>query len=132
MSDPMLPEGFGVDPISLFQPSIHPLRDAKERLQKDSLASESNSEEIESRAVPDVLEDDRWQPNSAADEPEDYGPRWMRSVAQNGSGRVEYETSVDEAASGSEQILNAYFRRLEKRPAWRWHGRVIEATGQTI
>ena len=29
-------------------------------------------------------------------------------------------------------ILRAYFRRLESRPAWRWHGQVVEATGQTI
>ena len=27
MSDPMLPEGLGLDAISLFQPAIHPLRD---------------------------------------------------------------------------------------------------------
>ena len=132
MSDPMLPEGLGVDAISLFQPAIHPLRDPKERSHQEPLATESASEEIESSSASDVLQDDRWQPNSAEDDVEDFAPRWMRSVVPGASGGAEHAASIDEAASGSDQILNAYFRRLEKRPAWRWHGRVIEATGQTI
>ena len=41
--------------------------------------------------LPEVLQDDRWQPNSADDDTEDYAPRWMRSVAQNGSGTREQE-----------------------------------------
>jgi flagellum-specific ATP synthase len=28
--------------------------------------------------------------------------------------------------------LTAYFEKLAERPAWRWHGRVVEANGQTI
>ena len=28
--------------------------------------------------------------------------------------------------------LAPYFERLAARPAWRWHGRVVEANGQTV
>ncbi len=30
------------------------------------------------------------------------------------------------------ELLSTYFSRLERRPAWRWRGRVVEAIGQTI
>ena len=29
-------------------------------------------------------------------------------------------------------MLSAYFARLTLRPAWRWHGRVVEASGQSV
>jgi flagellum-specific ATP synthase len=29
-------------------------------------------------------------------------------------------------------LLEPYFSRLDKRPAWRWSGRVVEASGQTV
>jgi flagellum-specific ATP synthase len=40
---------------------------------------------------------------------------------------TESRRTMDEDA-----ILQPYFLHLEKRPGWRWHGRVVEATGQTI
>jgi flagellum-specific ATP synthase len=39
--------------------------------------------------------------------------------------------SAEEEDAG-DSILRAYFQRLQGRPAWRWHGHVVEATGQTI
>ncbi len=29
-------------------------------------------------------------------------------------------------------VLRSYFQLLEERPAWSWHGRVVEAVGQTV
>lgn len=29
-------------------------------------------------------------------------------------------------------LLNGYFLQMERRPAWRWNGRVVEANGQTV
>ncbi len=46
--------------------------------------------------------------------------------------RISFSLEEEEELPNREQLLHAYFRRLEKRPAWRWHGRVLEATGQTI
>lgn len=132
MSDPMLPVGLGIDAVSLFQPSTHPLRDPQERQKKSTSASEPLSEELESPPRAGVLPEDCWEPNTAEDDTEDYSQRWRQPVSQAGSEIVEESGSAQEGVAGSDQILNAYFRRLEKRPAWRWHGRVIEATGQTI
>ena len=132
MSDPMLPEGLGVDGISLFQPAVHPLRDSNQQRRKDPMATESGSAELQSPAAPDVLQDDRWQPNSTTTMLRIMLRDGCNVVAERDRGDIEPEASAGEATSSSEQILNAYFRRLEKRPAWRWHGRVIEATGQTI
>ena len=131
MSDPMLPEGLGVDAISLFQPAIHPLLDLKERPRRDPETTRSMSETSESPA-PEVLPADRWEPNTAEDDTQDYSHRWMRTDGLNGSDNTGEDGPPQPPASDSGQLLNAYFRRLEKRPAWRWHGRVIEATGQTI
>lgn len=48
---------------------------------------------------------------------------------------AQQETKSDDVDSDfdpGQAILRAYFRRLQSRPAWRWHGHVVEATGQTI
>ncbi|MGH9617698.1 MAG: ATP-binding cassette domain-containing protein, partial [Acidobacteriaceae bacterium] len=129
MSDPMLTDGFGVDAISLFQPTTRPLREGQERRDKDAPASETASGDT-LPSQPAILPEDRWEPNSAQDDEEDYSRGWSPTAnCMNNDSELIFD---DNLAAGSGDILNAYFRRLERRPAWRWHGRVIEATGQTI
>jgi flagellum-specific ATP synthase len=136
MSDPMLPDGLGIDAISLFQPATHPLRNREEQSRdqqnKKASASETMPEESLSPPLPAILPEDRWEPNAAPDDTEDYSRGWKQVLPRAAANTGENTSAVDEEPPDSERILHAYFRRLEKRPAWRWHGRVIEATGQTI
>ncbi|MHB1959657.1 MAG: FliI/YscN family ATPase [Acidobacteriaceae bacterium] len=132
MSDPMLSNGLGVDAISLFQPSIHPLHDREEQQNKEASGSASASEELPSPSQPAILAEDSWEPNTMQEDVEGYSRGWKQPVPRTGGDIDGGECSVEEGASNSGRMLRAYFRRLEKRPAWRWHGRVMEATGQTI
>ncbi|HEY3837682.1 MAG TPA: FliI/YscN family ATPase [Bryobacteraceae bacterium] len=137
MSDSMLPDGLGVDAISLFQPATHSLRNREEQSREDQQnkrtpALETMPEESLSAPPPAILPEDRWEPNAAPDDTEDYSRGWKQALPRTTANTGENALAPDEEPSDSECILHAYFRRLEKRPAWRWHGRVIEATGQTI
>lgn len=131
MSDAMLPDGLGVDAISLFQPATHSLRDREERQNRGTSASEPMPDGPSSPLAA-TLAEDCWDPSTGQEDTEDYSQRWKQAVPQADGEVGDGELSVDEGVSNSVRILNAYFRRLEKRPAWRWHGRVMEATGQTI
>ncbi|MGO8720114.1 MAG: FliI/YscN family ATPase [Acidobacteriaceae bacterium] len=130
MSDPMLPDGLGIDAISLFQPAMHPLRNPEERQSKPG--PETMPEDSPSSAQPAILADDLWEPNITQEDAEDYSRRWKAPLSQVADEMDERKLAVDEEPADSARILHAYFCRLEKRPAWRWHGRVMEATGQTI
>ena len=98
--------------------------------------------ESESTASPEIgiLAEDVWEPHrdpESFDEPVGYTSKFSptnfsSAEAQASSEETEpQETEIDDFDPG-QAILRAYFRRLQNRPAWRWHGHVIEATGQTI
>ena len=133
MSDPMLPDGLGVDAIALFEPAAHPLLDnGKEQKNKRASASEMIPEGSSPYTEPVSSPKDRWEPNSAEDDAEVYSRRGKQPLPRDEGTVGENKFAEDESAPDSERILLPYFRRLERRPAWRWHGRVIEATGQMI
>lgn len=129
MSDSVASDGLGVDAISLFQPATHPLRQPEER--SNHRAPESMAEASLS-GPPPTLADDLWEPNVVGEEEKDASPRWKPTAAQEEESTDASKAAGEEEAADSARLLHAYFRRLEKRPAWRWHGRVMEATGQTI
>ncbi len=129
MSDSLRSDGLGVDAISLFQPATHPLRQPEER---SNHRAPETMVEASLPGPPPTLADDLWEPNVAGEEEEGSSPRWKPTAHG-----VEESTDVSKATGEEEvvdsaHLLHAYFRRLEKRPAWRWRGRVMEATGQTI
>ena len=95
----------------------------------------SSSQSQEYISATDVLADDTWQPQDHAgteDELVEYQPDlYFDQSAQKETVTVTEEAAIDQEAEGN-AILRAYFQRLESRPAWRWHGHVVEATGQSI
>ncbi len=133
MSESILPDGLGVDAIALFEPAAHPLRNnAAEQQNQQASDSKTISKQSTSLIEPVSLPEDRWEPNSGEDHAEDYPQGWKQILPREEYALGENKPGGDRNSPDSEPILQAYFRRLEKRPAWRWHGRVVEATGQTI
>ena len=126
MSDIYLPENFAVD-------SVHGIEavPAAGRGHLDNRAAKQPRPEAETPA----LADDHWDRQSTQDgDAEDIS--WMPTRRTGNAGETAHgpidagaEPSSSEADEG---LLRAYFRQLKRRPAWRWHGRVLEATGQTI
>lgn len=129
MPDSIMPDRLGVDAVSLFQPATSPVRNREN--QNDSEPEHRGPESKRSAnpdqgsAAPAVLADDIWQPTAGlTEDPGETSSGWK--------GAIPHAESEGEEPSSGAQLLHAYFRRLKKRPAWRWHGRVLEATGQTI
>ncbi len=101
--------------------------------------------EAETEPTPQpTLQEDIWEPhreddtNSSTQEEPSYAGILTSSIFAT---NADADTDADSADTANESeedfdpaqaMLRAYFHRLENRPAWRWHGHVIEATGQSI
>jgi flagellum-specific ATP synthase len=86
-------------------------------------------------ATAEVLAEDIWEPHrdeGATEGFASYQPVFVPAApAQKETESISEDEEIDNTDPG-QSILRAYFRRLQNRPAWRWHGHVVEATGQTI
>ncbi len=127
MTDNILPDNVGV--YSIHGIEAVPLVG---RVRQESNVSEQSHSEPETVALPE----DRWDPHADSSNDEEENPSWLRR-SDSATGLTAIDPSRDvarEIASPESEgnLLRAYFRQLQRRPAWRWHGRVLEATGQTI
>lgn len=137
MPDSILPDRLGIGPLSLptSLPAVHRRLDREGRNSEDmehqGQQSASSTEIVGSSSV--IAAEDVWTPSSGStEELENFSGEW-KPGADGQSGTAVADRSLPQSDSSEKpQLLRAYFQRLEKRPAWRWHGRVLEATGQTI
>jgi flagellum-specific ATP synthase len=141
MDQGFLSDAVRVAPVTGAAPDT-PVSDAQGHARQGQARSQpapAQEPASESAAQPPVLAEDVWEPhqqensNSADDQPGYAGVLAGTMFA----GETE-ESVADPAAEPQEDfdpaqaVLRAYFQRLENRPAWRWHGHVVEATGQSI
>lgn len=81
------------------------------------------------------LPEDRWERHGQQDGEPETPTDWGRGRRTANLELPEENVVARKEIPGPEaegSLLRAYFRQLQCRPAWRWHGRVLEATGQTI
>jgi flagellum-specific ATP synthase len=126
MTDNILPDHFAAGAVRGVEsvPGVGRWR------QENNVSQESHREP---EAV--TLPEDRWEPHASQSSDEEEIPSWLRNP--DDASVKAMNTVLDEAKAPPSpevegNLLRAYFRQLQRRPAWRWHGRVLEATGQTI
>lgn len=136
MPDSILPDRLGIGPLSLptSLPAVHRRLDREGRNSEDmehqGQQSASSTEIVGSSSV--IAAEDVWTPSAGStEELENFSGEWKPADGQSGTAVADRSLPQSDS-SEKPQLLRAYFQRLEKRPAWRWHGRVLEATGQTI
>ncbi len=139
-------ESFMSDPLRMLVPvegtaAAAPVSGARSKAQRVLLNTvpEPESESEPESASLKVLAEDVWEPHRDPEslaEPAGYSslfataaftPEEMLAETKGAT-----EESIPDDFDPGQAILRAYFRRLQSRPAWRWHGHVVEATGQTV
>lgn len=126
MTDSILPEGFAGSTVRGIE-AIPALG----RVRQDGGVLKEPHRESESASLPE----DRWNPQANHSGDEDENLSWLKvpRIPTDAATTDAPADSVKELDSETEgNLLRAYFLQLKRRPAWRWHGRVLEATGQTI
>lgn len=121
----------GIPLISSGNPAIRGLQEG-DAARRESAENEKAVDPQTRAAAALPFKEDIWTPHDEAEEPMPEMNAWRQAVTRESEAAEEENISESVDDSSDESLLRAYFQRLEKRPAWRWRGRVLEATGQTI